>query len=38
MKSARRKREFIKYALIIIKTIKIINMLIFNQITSFIMR
>ena len=33
MKDARRKREFIKYALIIIKTIKTIDMSIFNQIT-----
>ena len=33
MKNTRQKREFIKYVLIIIKAIKIIDMLIFNQIT-----
>ena len=33
MKNVRRKRELIKYALIIIKATKIIDMSIFNQIT-----
>ena len=33
MKNTRRKREFMKYAFIIIKAIKIINISIFNQIT-----